>query len=153
MVFIQPQPDGGEIHKDENGAPTGLLLEPGAINLVSRHIPTYTVSEFKEVLPQAIRHYHQFGITGTHDAAIGYGGEAGEVCRAYRELETEDNLDLRVYLTIIEEQYQIMLGTLSAAAKEVLAKENMLETMLGIIPKFKDGNKKAFEMGYGMVSG
>jgi hypothetical protein len=97
--------------------------------------------------------YHQFGITGTHDAAIGYGGEAGEVCRAYRELEAEDNLDLRVYLTIIEEQYQIMLGALSAAAKDVLDKENMLETMLGIIPKFKDENKKAFEMGYGMVTG
>jgi len=26
-------------------------------------------------------------------------------------------------------------------------------TMLGIIPKFKDENKKAFEMGYGMVTG
>ena len=75
------------------------------------------------------------------------------MCRAYRELEAENNLDLRVYLTIIEEQYQIMLGALSAAAKEVLAKENMLETMLGIIPKFKDENKKAFEMGYGMVAG
>ena len=49
-----PQPEGGEIHKDEKGVPTGLLLEPGAINLVSRYIPTYTVSEFKEVLPQAI---------------------------------------------------------------------------------------------------
>jgi len=88
-----PQPDGGEIHKDENGVPTGLLLEPGAIHLVGQHIPTYTVSEFKEVLPKAISHYHQFGITGTHDAAIGYGGEAGEVCRAYRELEAEGNLN------------------------------------------------------------
>ena len=27
----------------------------------------------------------------------------------------------------------------------------MLETMLGIIPKFKDENKSAFEMGYSMV--
>jgi len=47
----------------------------------------------------------------------------------------------------------VMLGALSAAAEEVLDKENMLETMLGIIPKFKDENKKAFEMGYGMVTG
>ena len=29
----------------------------------------------------------------------------------------------------------------------------MLETMLGIISEFKDENKKAFEMGYGMVAG
>jgi len=66
--------------------------------------------------------YHQFGITGTHDAAIGYGGEAGEVCRAYRELEAENNLDLRVYLTIIEEHYQklLELGLGTGLGSEVL---------------------------------
>lgn len=54
--------------------------------------------------------------------AIGYGGEAGEVCRAYRELEAEDNLDLRVYLTIIEEQYQklLELGLGTGLGSEVL---------------------------------
>ena len=132
-----PQPEGGEIHKDENGVPTGLLLEPGAINIVSRHIPSYSVSEFKEVLPKAIRHYHQFGITGTHDAAIGYGGEAGEVCRAYRELEAEDNLDLRVYLTIIEEQYQklLELGLGTGLGSEVLK--------LGCVKLFQDGSIQA----------
>jgi len=47
----------------------------------------------------------------------------------------------------------IMLGALTAAASDVLDKENMLETMLGIIPKFKDENRNAFEMGYSMVTG
>jgi Pyruvate/2-oxoacid:ferredoxin oxidoreductase gamma subunit len=46
-----------------------------------------------------------------------------------------------------------MLGALTAAASEVLDKENMLKTMLGIIPKFKDENRNAFEMGYRMVNG
>jgi 2-oxoglutarate ferredoxin oxidoreductase subunit gamma len=46
----------------------------------------------------------------------------------------------------------IMLGALTAAASDVLDKDNMLDTMLGIIPKFKDENKKAFEMGYAMVN-
>ena len=45
----------------------------------------------------------------------------------------------------------IMLGALAKAAEEVLDKDNMLETMLGIIPKFKDENRNAFEMGYAMV--
>jgi hypothetical protein len=131
------KPDGGEIHKDKNGVPTGLLLEPGAINLVGQHIPTYTVSEFKEVLPTAIRHYHQFGITGTHDAAIGYGGEAGEVCRAYRELEAEGNLDLRVYLTIVEEQYQrlLELGLGTGFGSEFLK--------IGCVKLFQDGSIQA----------
>ena len=46
----------------------------------------------------------------------------------------------------------VMLGALSAAIENVLDKQKMLETMLGIIPKFKDENKKAFEMGYAMVN-
>ena len=45
----------------------------------------------------------------------------------------------------------IMLGALAKAAEEVLDKDNMLETMLGIIPKFHDENRNAFEMGYAMV--
>jgi len=44
-----------------------------------------------------------------------------------------------------------MLGAFSAAAADVLDKEKMLATMLSIIPKFKDENKNAFEMGYRMV--
>ena len=46
----------------------------------------------------------------------------------------------------------VMLGALSAAAADVLDKQVMLETMLGIIPKFKDENKKAFELGFSMVA-
>lgn len=46
----------------------------------------------------------------------------------------------------------IMLGALTHAAKDVLDKENMLETMLGIIPKFKDENRNAFELGFNMVT-
>ena len=46
----------------------------------------------------------------------------------------------------------IMLGALTKAAAGVLDKENMLATMLKIIPKFKEENKKAFEIGYGMVT-
>ncbi len=46
----------------------------------------------------------------------------------------------------------IMLGALTGAAAELLDKENMLATMLEIIPKFKEENKQAFEMGYSMTT-
>jgi 2-oxoglutarate ferredoxin oxidoreductase subunit gamma len=46
----------------------------------------------------------------------------------------------------------IMLGALTGAATELLDKENMLATMLEIIPKFKEENKQAFEMGYSMTT-
>jgi 2-oxoglutarate ferredoxin oxidoreductase subunit gamma len=45
----------------------------------------------------------------------------------------------------------IMLGALTGATAGLLDKENMLETMLKIIPKFKEENKKAFELGFGMT--
>ncbi len=44
----------------------------------------------------------------------------------------------------------IMLGALTGATDGLLDKENMLTTMLQIIPKFKEENKKAFELGYSM---
>lgn len=129
-----PKPDGGEIHKDDNGKPTGLLLEPGAIRLVSQHIPPYSLAEFKDAIPKAIQHYHQNGITGTHDAAIGYVGEAAQVCRAYRELEAENRLNLRIYLTIMEEQYQniVELGFGTGFGSEFLR--------LGCVKLFQDGS-------------
>ncbi len=46
----------------------------------------------------------------------------------------------------------IMLGALTGATAGLLDKENMLETMLKIIPKFKEENNKAFEMGYSMTT-
>jgi len=45
-----------------------------------------------------------------------------------------------------------MLGALTGATVGLLEKENMLETMLKIIPKFKEENKKAFELGFGMTT-
>ncbi len=46
----------------------------------------------------------------------------------------------------------IMLGALTGAAAGLLDKENVLGTMLEIIPKFKEENKKAFELGYSMTT-
>ena len=46
----------------------------------------------------------------------------------------------------------IMLGALTGATAGILEKDNMLATMLKIIPKFKDENRKAFELGYEMAA-
>lgn len=45
----------------------------------------------------------------------------------------------------------VMLGALTGATGGDLDKDNMLSTMLGIIPKFKEENKRAFEMGFEMI--
>ena len=46
----------------------------------------------------------------------------------------------------------IMLGAMARKIK-MLDKENVLSTMLSIIPKFKEENKKAFEIGYNLIKG
>ena len=65
-----PDPEGGEIHRDETGMPTGLLSEESAQALVLKHIPAPTIYSIKKTLQQAINHYHQYGITSVHDGSI-----------------------------------------------------------------------------------
>ena len=128
-----PQPSGGEIHKDDKGMPTGLFLESSAQTLVSQHIPPYTVRQLKDVFRKAISHYHRAGITSIHDAAIAMRSGAGPI-RAYRELEAEGKLRLRVYMTIIEEFYRqiLELGLGTGFGSEYLK--------LGCVKLFQDGS-------------
>ncbi len=107
-----PQPEGGEIHKDEYGIPTGLLKEMSAIFLVaSDYFSEQDDSQTKELLQAAIAHFHKAGITSIHDGGVG----AIQYLKAYREMEAEGNLNLRVYATILEFLYQelhkVGLGT------------------------------------------
>lgn len=104
-----PQPPGGEIRMDKDGWPTGLLLET-ALFLVARKIPSPEVSGHKALFQEAMTHYHRAGITSIHDGAVGYSPEGRVVIQAYRELEAEGKLTLRVYLNIMEHLYARMLG-------------------------------------------
>jgi len=45
----------------------------------------------------------------------------------------------------------IMLGAM-AKKIEVLDKDTILSTMLSVMPKFKEQNKQAFEIGYGLIT-
>lgn len=105
-----PQPVGGTIEKDEKGDPTGLLMEPAAQMMVAELLPTPGVSEFKEILPEALARYNQAGITSVHDGAVGMIGQGIPVYSAYRELETEGLLSLRVYLTTMYDFYDNLLN-------------------------------------------
>ncbi|GAB4389945.1 MAG: 2-oxoacid:acceptor oxidoreductase family protein [Thermodesulfovibrionales bacterium] len=46
----------------------------------------------------------------------------------------------------------VMLGALSSVAG-LYERDNLLETLLSVIPKFKDENRKAFEIGASVLSG
>jgi predicted amidohydrolase YtcJ len=60
-------PPGGRIVRDENGAPTGTLLEESGIELVGRLVPRLAPEATAEILSQGIRFAHRAGLTGVHD--------------------------------------------------------------------------------------
>ena len=60
-----PDPEGGRIVRDDNGAPTGMLLETAAQLVVSR-IPHITDEQMLDAIVDAQRELHSYGITGIH---------------------------------------------------------------------------------------
>jgi predicted amidohydrolase YtcJ len=60
-----PDPEGGRIVRDEQGRPTGVLLE-NAAQLVARCLPQLTADETADALVDAQRELHTLGITGVH---------------------------------------------------------------------------------------
>ena len=59
-------PPGGQIQRDENGEPTGILFED-AIDLVARHIPETTTDQIADAMREAQQYCWRVGLTGLHD--------------------------------------------------------------------------------------
>ena len=87
-------PQGGHIDKDEKGELTGLLYET-ATQLVSIHVPVYTLEDTKQGLKRLFDRFSEWGITSTHDAS---GSMTG--LRAYQQLLEEGYRKVRVGLMV-----------------------------------------------------
>jgi predicted amidohydrolase YtcJ len=64
-----PDPDGGQIVRDERGEPTGILLEK-ALRLAERHLPAESLAERVAALREAQAEVHRLGITGVHSVEV-----------------------------------------------------------------------------------
>ncbi len=83
-------PEGGEILRDSDGTPTGVLID-AAMNLVSP--PTATESQIRRHIEAAQQHVLERGLTGVHDMGIGPSADA-----AYRRLAgAPEGLRIRVH--------------------------------------------------------
>jgi len=107
-----PDPSSGEMERDANGEPTGILKEPGAQALVSEYVPLLTREEKKTALLTALSHLNANGVTSFTDAAIGPGGEdyvygvmSGEFVNIYKELLEEGQLTARVNVLLLYGDY------------------------------------------------
>jgi len=63
------QPEGGVIHRDEKGQPTGVFID-GAMALVDSAVPAISREVLSSALDQASLTLNALGLTGVHDPGI-----------------------------------------------------------------------------------
>jgi predicted amidohydrolase YtcJ len=86
-----PDPPGGEIIRDDEGNPTGVLIDR-AKGLVFERIPEPSRQEKKRRIELAIKECRRFGLTGAHDA----GSEQDEL-EIFEQMERQGDLQFRVF--------------------------------------------------------
>ncbi|MFS8084490.1 MAG: amidohydrolase [Acidobacteriota bacterium] len=86
-----PSPFGGEISKDKNGEPNGMLLD-AARGLVARHIPPTSPAEAERAVILGVQRDVGLGWTQIQDP----GGDYRDVA-IYQKLYGEGKLKLRIY--------------------------------------------------------
>ena len=84
-------PPGGQIIRDANGEPTGVLID-NAMLLLEKQIPTINEAERVSALNAAFAHLLSLGITSTHDAGI----DAANLA-TYQQLRAAKQLPVRLY--------------------------------------------------------
>jgi predicted amidohydrolase YtcJ len=93
-------PDGSVIAKDDDGEPTGVLVEPGATGLIARCLPPVSARELADLLEGSIAELHRRGFTSLTEPALAPGDPdrafTGTYIDAYDLLAREGRLTLRV---------------------------------------------------------
>jgi predicted amidohydrolase YtcJ len=86
-----PSPPNGEIEKDANGEPTGLLYD-NAVNLVKDNLPGLLKGEMMNQVERGVKEIIKYGITEVHDRTLGKQG-----IDVFRELIDGSRFPLKVY--------------------------------------------------------
>ncbi|MDZ4711682.1 MAG: amidohydrolase [bacterium] len=86
-----PNPANGEIEKDLEGEPTGLLFDE-AVNLVKDNVPGLLKNEMLGQVEKGVTEILKYGITEVHDRTVGKEG-----LEIFRELIDGGRFPLKVY--------------------------------------------------------
>jgi predicted amidohydrolase YtcJ len=89
-------PPGGEIVRDAQGNPTGVLKD-AAQDLVNKVMPAMTPAHRMKAIHQALDHAASLGITSVQDMNPSY-----DDVRAYSELQEQGTLTVRIYAAPME---------------------------------------------------
>ena len=91
-----PDPDGGQIDRDENGEPTGVVRET-ALTMVQKAIADPSQDELERNIERGLKAFLASGVTSTVEAGI----DRPEELRAYQALWRRGELPVRSYLMMI----------------------------------------------------
>jgi len=87
-------PFGGEISKDKNGEPNGMLLD-AAQGLVRSHVPPTTVAEAEQAIVLGVKRDIELGWTQVQDP----GGTFDEI-ELFKKLYSEGKIKIRIYKAV-----------------------------------------------------
>lgn len=103
-VDIEAAPPGGEVVKDQNGQPTGLLQEQ-AQALVQDLVRPYPQQTIVDALARASAEYAKEGLVGVHEAGIGGGwvGNSPVEFAAYQQARADGVLKQRITVMVVSD--------------------------------------------------
>lgn len=132
-----PDPQGGTIDREDDGHPNGLLMETAAF-VVRQHLPWPTRDEYKALFIDQIAKFNSYGLTGTHDAAIGIAGDNKNFFEVCRELEAAGEMNIRIYTAVVYEAYDkyVELGVGKGYGSDYVR--------VGGVKYFQDGSIQGF---------
>ena len=118
------QIEGGKFDLDEKGEPIGIFRE-NAVELLTSKIPEPTVEDIKEMLLEGIEDANACGITSiqTDDFEAIPGKNYENIIKAYRELEDEGKLSLRIYEQCLLPSMERLKGFLDSGYRTELGNE------------------------------
>jgi predicted amidohydrolase YtcJ len=93
-------PPGGQIVRDEQGNPTGVLKD-AAQDLVNKVMPPMTPAHRLRAIQQAMDHAASLGVTSVQDMNPSY-----DDVKAYAELEEKGALTVRIYAAPMETNWK-----------------------------------------------
>ncbi len=121
-----PDPQNGQIVRDEHGQPTGILLET-AMERVSRAVPPASAAQIAQAIAHTQPILHRMGLTGIHDF------DYRDAFMALQSLHGQGALKLRVVKNLPPDLYQhaFALGLCSGFGDDMLR--------IGGVKVFMDG--------------
>ncbi|WP_102693276.1 amidohydrolase [Rummeliibacillus pycnus] len=124
-------PDYGIIVKDENGEPTGILIET-AISMATDLAYDFSKDTFKEMVESFLKKSAKLGITSVNDLYASRAHERLQQYDIYKELDEEQRLTTRLHV------YPPLNGDM-VKARELRKLFNSERLQLGGLKQFIDG--------------